>query len=213
MTKQKLTLYACGSDLIVDFIEVAAKNNVKIVSIIDNQPDIEKTLDFEIASVTDYDFKNSPSPFLVPLFTPHNRYLACDEALAHGLQPFGLLNDRNNDLPIKFKHGVGCFINKRVVIGSNSKIGNFVLINRGACLGHHIDLDDYVSIGPGVVTGGGVKIKTGALIGTGAVILPEVTIGKHAIVGAGAVVTKDVDEYFIVTGNPARHVRENKNVF
>jgi len=41
-------------------------------------------------------------------------------------------------------------------------------------------------------------------IGTRAIILPGVTIGSHSIVAAGAVVTKDVAEYSIVGGNPAR---------
>lgn len=41
-------------------------------------------------------------------------------------------------------------------------------------------------------------------IGTRAIILPGVKIGSHSIVGAGAVVTKDVPEYSIVGGNPAR---------
>ena len=70
-----------------------------------------------------------------------------------------------------------------------------------------------VSIGPGVVTGGEVTLKRGALIGTGAVILPTITIGKHATVGAGAVVTKDVADYAVVVGNPARAVRMNSHDF
>lgn len=207
-----LILYACGSDLIVDFIEVCLKNGIKIKSIINN---LENTpnYDLEYTPLAAYDFTKEQAPFLVPLFTPRNRYLASQEALGYHLVPFDLLSDRNNDLPIKFIHGAGCFINKRVVIGSNSRLGDYVLINRGACLGHHIVLEDYVSVGPGVVTGGGVIVKRGALIGTGAVILPGITIGEHAVVGAGAVVTKNVDAYSVVTGNSAKHIKGNENVF
>ena len=42
------------------------------------------------------------------------------------------------------------------------------------------------------------------LLETNAVILAGVSIGKHAIVGAGAVVTKDVPDYAVVVGNPAK---------
>jgi sugar O-acyltransferase (sialic acid O-acetyltransferase NeuD family) len=212
MPKQNLILYACGSDLIVDFIEVCLKNEIEIKCIINN---LENTPDHDLESIplAAYDFTKEQAPFLVPLFSPLNRYLASQEALKYHLVPFGLLSDRNNDLPIKFAHGLGCFINKRVVIGSNSKLGDYVLINRGACLGHHVVLEDYVSIGPGVVTGGGVTVRAGALIGTGAVVLPSLTIGKHAVIGAGSVVTKDVNDYSVVVGNPARHMKENKNVF
>jgi len=209
---KELLLYSCGSDLIVDFIEVCIKNNTKIKFIVNNIEGFVPKSVSEYILVNDL-ATNSKIPFLVPLFTPRNRFLASNEALKKGLIPFTILNDKNNDLPFYFSHGVGCFINKRVVIGAESKIGDFVVINRGACLGHHLVLENYVSIGPGVTTGGGVKIGKGALIGTGATLLPEVNIGENAIVGGGAVVTKDVPSNSIVIGNPAKVIAENKNPF
>ncbi|MFA5102776.1 MAG: hypothetical protein WC525_06445 [Candidatus Thermoplasmatota archaeon] len=44
----------------------------------------------------------------------------------------------------------------------------------------------------------------GCSIGSNATILPNITIGAHALVGAGSVVTKDVGDFCIVVGNPAR---------
>ncbi len=52
-----------------------------------------------------------------------------------------------------------------------------------------------------------VLIKKGAWIGAGATILPGVSVGKHAIVGAGSVVTKDIPDYGVAVGNPARVIR------
>lgn len=49
-----------------------------------------------------------------------------------------------------------------------------------------------------------IHIKKGAWIGAGATILPGVTIGEYAIVGASAVVTKDVGDYEVVAGVPAK---------
>ena len=53
-----------------------------------------------------------------------------------------------------------------------------------------------------------VTIRRGAHVGIGCVILPGVTIGKGAIVGAGSVVTKDVPNYTVVVGNPAKPIRQ-----
>ena len=212
MPEDNLILYACGSGLIVDYIELCGRNQVTIKYVVNNRPDGPGT-GFAWISAFNHDFANETTPFLVPLFGPRNRYIATQEALGHHLAPFGLLSDRNNDLPMQFVHGVGCFINKRVVIGAAASIGNHVLINRGACLGHHVQLQDYVSIGPGVVTGGDVVVRTGACIGTGAVILPQVTVGKHAVVSAGAVVGEDVNDYSVVIGNPARPIRQNDDAF
>ena len=50
-------------------------------------------------------------------------------------------------------------------------------------------------------------IKKGAWIGAGATIMPGVTVGKYAIVGAASVVTRDVGDYEVVVGSPARLVK------
>ena len=52
-----------------------------------------------------------------------------------------------------------------------------------------------------------ILIKKGAWIGAGATVLPGVTIGKYAIVGAGAIVTKNVPDYSVVVGIPAKVVK------
>ena len=52
-----------------------------------------------------------------------------------------------------------------------------------------------------------ILIKKGAWIGANVVILRGISIGKHAIVGAGSVVTKDVLDYAVVVGNPAKVVK------
>ena len=52
-----------------------------------------------------------------------------------------------------------------------------------------------------------ILIKKGAWIGAGASIMPGICIGKHAIVGASSVVTKDVPDYAVVVGNPARVIK------
>lgn len=54
-----------------------------------------------------------------------------------------------------------------------------------------------------------VLIKEGAFIGIGAVIMPGVTIGKKAVIGANAVVTKDVPDYEIWAGVPAKFLKKN----
>jgi len=55
---------------------------------------------------------------------------------------------------------------------------------------------------------GPVLLKSGSWIGEGACILPGVTVGRNAIVGANAVVTKDVPDYTIVAGVPAKILRQ-----
>lgn len=55
---------------------------------------------------------------------------------------------------------------------------------------------------------GPVTIKSGSIIGYRAIIMPNVTIGEHASVGAGAIVTKDVPDFAIVAGVPAKIISQ-----
>jgi acetyltransferase-like isoleucine patch superfamily enzyme len=55
-----------------------------------------------------------------------------------------------------------------------------------------------------------VVIRQGAWIGANAVILPGVTIGKNSVVGASSVVTKDIPDFCVAVGNPAKIIKELK---
>lgn len=116
--------------------------------------------------------------------------------------------------------GKGVYVDFNVVIGDRCKLQNGVFVYHGATI------EDGVFLGPGVMllndknprainADGTLKSDTdwavsptrighGAGIGGGAIILPGVTVGKWAIVGSGAVVTKNVPDYGLVYGNPAR---------
>ena len=52
-----------------------------------------------------------------------------------------------------------------------------------------------------------ILIRKGAWIGANSVILRGISVGRHSIIGAGSVVTKDVPDYAVVVGNPAKVVK------
>lgn len=116
--------------------------------------------------------------------------------------------------------GKNVYIDFGVVVGARCKIQNNSSIFHGA------ELEDGVFIGPHVIltndrtpraitpdgalkgaddwTVGRTRVCHGASIGAGAIILPGIRIGRFAMIGAGAVVTRDVDDFALVAGNPAR---------
>lgn len=115
--------------------------------------------------------------------------------------------------------GNNCTIGQNVFIANNVKIGNQVKIQNNVSLYDGIICEDDVFIGPSAVFTNVVNprsfierkneykktlIKKGATIGANATIICGITIGEYAFIGAGAVVTKDVSNYALVTGNPAK---------
>jgi len=119
--------------------------------------------------------------------------------------------------------GENCILGQNVNIGNNVVIGNCCKIQNNVSVYEGVVLEDYVFCGPSMVFTNilnprckypqvGSKyykktlVKEGASLGANCTIICGITIGKHAFVGAGAVVTKDVPDYALVVGNPARIV-------
>ena len=120
--------------------------------------------------------------------------------------------------------GKNCNICSHVFIESDVIIGDNVTIKSGVQLWDGAKIENNVFIGPNVTFTNDkfprskqypesfkiLKIEEGASIGAGAIILPGITVGKGAMVGAGAVVTRDVDPGTLVTGNPAKFIKNLK---
>ncbi|WP_138940614.1 hypothetical protein [Aquimarina agarivorans] len=95
-----------------------------------------------------------------------------------------------------------------VTVNIEAKIGEFCILNTGANFGHEGIMNDFSSLAPGVTVGGNVKIDMFSAICLGANIIHSVTIGMHSIVGSGALVNKDIENFKLAYGVPAKEIRE-----
>mgnify|MGYP001077155093 CR=1 FL=1 len=98
-----------------------------------------------------------------------------------------------------------CLIDGR----SSIYIGENVSISRGAKLltmSHNYEEREFS------LNGGGIVIGNDSWIGLSAIILPNVKVGVGAVIAAGSVVTKDVDDYTVVAGNPAKYIKDRAKI-
>jgi len=120
--------------------------------------------------------------------------------------------------------GENCNIGHNCFLESGTKLGRGVKLKSNIDIWSLITLEDYVFVGPSAVFTNDINprakypkkefpqygkwlptlVKEGTSIGANATILCGITIGRWAMIGAGAVVTKDVPDYVIVAGVPAR---------
>lgn len=124
--------------------------------------------------------------------------------------------------------GKGCIIGRAAYIGTGVRLGDHCKVQNHALVYEPAELGDGVFIGPAVVLTNdrhpravnpdlslksaddwhavGVTVRDGASVGARAVCVAPITIGRWATVAAGAVVTKDVPDFALVAGVPARRI-------
>jgi UDP-2-acetamido-3-amino-2,3-dideoxy-glucuronate N-acetyltransferase len=148
--------------------------------------------------------------------------IASDVSLAEGVKIFqpDLVNLYGCTIGAETKIGAFVEIQKHASIGARCKISSHTFVCEG------VTIEDEVFVGHGVMFTNDVypravnedgsqqteadwqviktRVKRRAAIGSNSTIIAGITIGESALVGAGAVVTKDVPDYAIVAGAPAR---------
>lgn len=115
--------------------------------------------------------------------------------------------------------GSNCILGQNVFVANNVKIGNNVKIQNNVSVFEGVTIEDDVFIGPSVVFTNvnnprsfierkeeykHTLVKKGATIGANATIVCGYTIGEYAFIGAGSVVTRNINNFELVIGNPAR---------
>jgi len=97
-----------------------------------------------------------------------------------------------------------CRLHSNVHIGMNSKLGDFVFVYPYVVFTNDPTPPSESCVGP--------QVGNYSQIATMSVLLPGVKVGEHALVGAGSIVSRDVPDYSLVVGNPAKKIKDVRDV-
>ena len=119
--------------------------------------------------------------------------------------------------------GRGCNIGEGSFVEAGAVLGDFCTVKNGVAVWDMVVCEDYVFLGPDACLTNDfiprsafkkdpatefrpTRIREGASVGANATLVCGITLGRHSMVGAGAVVTRDVPDFALVVGTPARRI-------
>lgn len=163
------------------------------------------------------------SIFNIPVFRTEDKIIASDERCIIAIGNNSIRKKIANNLNLKFESkahpkaiiskysqiGEGTVVFGGAILNANSVIGKHCIVNTAAVIEHDCILADFVHLSPNASLAGNVIVGEGSHIGIGATVIQGVKIGKWVTVGAGAVVTKDIPDYAVAVGIPARVIKIN----
>lgn len=146
--------------------------------------------------------------FVVAIGSPRTRKLVVDKMHSVGKPNFATLIHPSviNSQSVIFSEG--CIVCAGMIFTVEITIGAHCIFNLSGTVGHECNIGSFVTIAPMVAISGNVVLHDFVEVGTGAALRQGVTLYRGAMLGMGAVLTKDVPQFFIYAGNPAKPLKE-----
>lgn len=146
--------------------------------------------------------------FVIAVGSPRARLAIVERMRTRGEPQFATLVHPSVQMSTYVSMAPGTIVAAGCIVTTQITLGRHSIVNINVTIGHDTVFGDYCTVAPGVPISGNVTLEDGVEIGTGATLRQGIRIGTGAMVGMGSVVTKSVDPGVLVTGVPARPVRE-----
>lgn len=189
--------------VVIDIIKTSAKEP-QIEAVYDDNPKVTSLLNIPVLLSNPEVLKNQAHQWLVSIGNNKFRKQISKKIKGSFLKAIhysAIISDTS-------EIGEGTVVMANAVINPEAKIGKHCIINTNATIEHDCILEEFVHISPNVALAGNVEVGEGTHIGIGACVIQGIKIGKWCTIGAGAVVIKDVPDYTVAVGNPAKNIEK-----
>ncbi|MFI3287330.1 MAG: acetyltransferase [Rikenellaceae bacterium] len=180
-------------------LDILKANNIQLTAFIDDNKDLESLSGVSVL----HSANSTMSPMIISIGNNKVRQKIAellDVNYISVVHPSGIVS---NSVQI----GMGTVVMQGAIIQVDTIIGEHAIVNSGASIDHDCNIGDFAHIAPHSTLCGNVDVGEGSWIGAGATVIQGVKIGKWATIGAGAVVIKDVPDYAVVAGVPAKVIK------
>jgi acetyltransferase EpsM len=199
-------LYGAGghSKVILDILE---SHNIAVETIFDDDPPNIKNRELVVKSgirlLGGQSLGEFDAPFIISVGNNARRAeIACLLNVR-----YGKAIHKSAIVSHKALVGDGSVILHGSIIQAGARLGEHVLVNTAASIDHDNIIGDFAHISPHATLCGHVTVGEGTHVGAGAVVIPSITIGRWSTIGAGAVVIRNIPDFAVAVGNPARVIK------
>jgi len=182
--------------------EIAISSNIEIKGFIDKDNTKKKCLGFSVFN----EIPNNQCELIVSIGNNKTRKEVVGKLSE---EQFTKLIHSKATISPSAELKAGTVVMAGATINAETEIGKHCIINTNSSIDHNCIIEDFVHISPNVALAGNVKVGEGTHIGIGACVIQGIKIGKWATIGAGSVIIKDVPDYAVVVGNPAKVIKMN----
>ena len=179
--------------VIIDILEA---NNTPIDYIVDDNPQVNEVLGYEVRRNT-----GSYDEAIISIGSAEIRRKIVEsidvKKYPVAMHPTAVVSPRA-------KIGEGTVVMQGAIVQTCVEIGKHCIINTGASVDHECRIGDYVHIAPHATLSGDVEVGDGTWVGAGAVVKQCIRIGRNCMIGAGAIVVRDVPDGVTIIGVPGK---------
>jgi len=150
--------------------------------------------------------------FIIAIGSPRSRKAVVEKMQQLGQPMFATLIHPSVKKSKYITVGNGTLICAGCILTVNIDIGEHCIININSTIGHEVKIGSFSTIAPIVAVSGNVTLEEFSEVGTGASIRQGISIGRGAMLGMGSVLTKNIPNFKIFAGNPAKPLRDMEEI-
>jgi sugar O-acyltransferase (sialic acid O-acetyltransferase NeuD family) len=199
-----------GGGFAKEVIWLARDCGYDVVGVLDDNADMhgKSVLNAPVVgSVMDWN-KYSECEFIVAIGSPRTRKLVIDKMCTNGKPDFATLIHPSVIMSDSVLFGEGCIVCAGMTFTVEISIGSHSIFNLNGTVGHECDIGSFVTVAPMAAISGNVVLDDFVEVGTGASLRQGVSLQRGSMLGMGAVLTKNIPEFTIFAGNPAKPLKE-----
>jgi sugar O-acyltransferase (sialic acid O-acetyltransferase NeuD family) len=190
----------------VAWVAREAKEAWNVRGFLDDRPELAGCAlgDASVLGVIDDWIHYPEAQFVVAIGDPRVRRAVVDRMRRQGQPIFAVLVHKSVAHSPHVRLAEGTVVMAGCVLSTDIEIGRHVILNQSTTVAHDCRIHDFCTVAPQVALSGNVTLGEGVEVGTGACVRQGLHVGRGAMAGMGAVVTRNVPEFELVIGSPAK---------